>query len=342
MRPDQRSITMDGAKKTLLASAFTILLGGSAAAYAGVISVPGFNLEIPTPTPSAPPAPGQNMAVPSIPSGAQLPPTTQPPTGVTTLPSIATSGQSSTPIYGNPVPSTDSTGAAGAAQNLASSCYASGGTWNQGTSTCSINSANSISSQCVQMGGQYDWAKNQCQMASLPGSGAGGGWTIGAWLNAPGYIGSPSNGGFMRVISSGGQVIVQAGQPIVRSGGTCQLTHQVPVDRNAYNYNASSYWYCPYGGQPKYTYSGYNYDYITVSCPDVYKWSNSNDSCSSTQAGQTRPGVNYLQVNYQWNVTNTTSFNFGAGNVTPVGWLGTSSHTAYNVPWNLSGNPYPN
>lgn len=174
---------MDGAKKTLLATVFTAAITASAAAYAGVISVPEFNLSIPTPDQSAPSQPGQSMAIPTIPSGTQIPTTTQLPPSVAALPSIATSGQSGVPIYGNPVPSTDSTGASGVPQNLASSCYASGGSWNPSTSTCSTNSTSSISSQCAQMGGQYDWTKNQCQMASLPGSNGGGSpWLIGAHL----------------------------------------------------------------------------------------------------------------------------------------------------------------
>jgi hypothetical protein len=182
---------MDGAKKTLLATVFTAAITASAAAYAGVISVPEFNLSIPTPDQSAPSQPGQNMAIPTIPSGAQIPTTTQLPPSVAALPSIATSGQSGVPIYGNPVPSTDSTGASGATQNLASSCYASGGSWNPSTSTCSTNSTSSISSQCAQMGGQYDWTKNQCQMASLPGSGSNNpyGWPIGAHLAASDWLG---------------------------------------------------------------------------------------------------------------------------------------------------------
>lgn len=145
---------MDGAKKTLLATMFTAAITASAAAYAGVISVPEFNLSIPTPDQSAPSQPGQNMAIPTIPSGTQIPTTTQLPPSVAALPSIATSGQSGVPIYGNPVPSTDSTGASGVPQNLASSCYASGGSWNPSTSTCSTNSTSSFSSQCAQMGGQ--------------------------------------------------------------------------------------------------------------------------------------------------------------------------------------------
>lgn len=182
---------MDGAKKTLLATVFTAaIMVASAAAYAGVISVPEFNLSIPTPDQSAPSQPSQNMAIPTIPSGTQIPTTTQLPPSVAALPSIATSGQSGVPIYGNPVPSTDSTGASGATQNLASSCYASGGSWNPSTSTCSTNSTSSLSYQCTQMGGQYDWTKNQCQMASLPGSSGGYGWAsvAGKTIDVTGYL----------------------------------------------------------------------------------------------------------------------------------------------------------
>lgn len=204
---------MDGAKKTLLVSAITILLTGSVAAYAGMISVPGFSIQIPTPTPSSPPAAGQNMSVPSIPSGTQIPAITQPPAGVAALPSIAKSGQPGAPIYGNPSSSTDSTGSAGTVQNLAGACQASGGAWNPSTATCVTNTGASFPDQCVALGGQFNYTTSQCQMASLPGSGGGSaGWVDGEWsvdmpeiinatqkYNFPFYTGSDNIGAEVKI-----------------------------------------------------------------------------------------------------------------------------------------------
>lgn len=330
---------MDGAKKTLLATVFTAaIMVASAAAYAGVISVPEFNLSIPTPDQSAPSQPGQNMPIPTIPSGKQIPTTTQLPPSVAALPSIAMSGQSGVPIYGNPVPSTDSTGASGATQNLAYSCYASGGSWNPSTSTCSTNSTSSLSDQCTQMGGQYDRTKNQCQLVSLPGSGGAGGWIAGEWMWGPG-------GTFMRVKSYGASTLLQIGHVISYPAGTCQM-----VNINSYNADSSgnSGGYCTAGGSPSYTYdcsSSGNWCNSTATCPYVGKpmWSGTTTSCSASQVGQSRPAYSGLTIDVaQWDVTNITSVAWNAGVISPIGFLQTSSHTEYVSPWNISGNPFPN
>jgi hypothetical protein len=192
---------MDGAKKSLLVSAFALLLTGTVAATAGVISVPNFGQSIPTPAPSPAPAPGTNMAIPTLPNGSQVPTTTQPPSGVSALPPIVTSGQTTTPIYGNPTSASDSTGSGGGVQSLANNCAASGGSWNWGNNSCSSAAGISLASQCYAMGGSFNWASNQCQMVSLPGSGGSAGWVNGEYISFYGW-------GSVQVVASGGRMYV--------------------------------------------------------------------------------------------------------------------------------------
>lgn len=222
---------MDGAKKTLLVSVIAALITGATAANAGMISIPNFNQLIPMPAPSPAPAPGANMAIPSLPNGTQIPTTTQPPSGVSALPQIATSGQTTTPIYGVTVQSTDSTGSSGTAQTLSSSCASSGGDWNAATNSCSTASGASYASQCQAMGGTY--ANGQCSMPiagnQTPPAFNPYGWAIG-WH---GY----SNQG-INVLPSGEIDVYNNGQLVYRTSTAVSAIYMASIGAglNGYTY----------------------------------------------------------------------------------------------------------
>lgn len=229
---------------------------------------------------------------------------------------------------------------------LAANCSVPGKQDSTCTQILSYSSANNSAIQCSAMGGTYNWSSMQCQMASLPGSGGAGGWVAGEHL----YDGDLRQQ--LQVVASGSSMILQAGAVVTVPQLTC-TANNAAVDLNAGNWNASSNYYCPYGGSPTVTWSGNpNAPTATYTCPVSYQWmtassgwwapAQSYGACYSWQVGQVQPAHSYFQVQQQWDVTRTyvvfTNNNGVAGmghTIMPAGDIFADGHNVYSIPWTL-------